>query len=78
MNYKNIYDTLSAVEELEKRLRKLTLSTDALPTSALQKVTRAVIRGLEDLLMNATEGANMSELMHKGMLVYQVAPDITL
>lgn len=48
------------------------------PESTLSKTMRMVIRSLEDLLLNAMEGASVSDLMHKGLLLFQVVPDVVL
>ncbi|KAF8415532.1 hypothetical protein L210DRAFT_3657362 [Boletus edulis BED1] len=65
-NYREIYSTLSAVEELDTRLRKLTTihlrngGSDSISESATQTSIHAVIKALEDLLVNAMEGVNKS------------------
>ena len=83
--YKEIYDTLSIVEGLDKHMRKLTSKNwtwssgmTQVPESTLSKTMRTVIRSLEDLLLNAMEGASVSDLMHKGLLLFQVVPDVVL
>ncbi|KAF8135382.1 hypothetical protein EV363DRAFT_1158796 [Boletus edulis] len=64
-NYREIYSTLSAVEELDTRLQKLTTihlrngGSDSISESATQTSIRAVIKALEDLLVNAMEGVNV-------------------
>ena len=79
-NYNEIYDTLSAVEPIEADIQKLHPfeghGEDS--TTSLYKVTRTVVRVLEDLLLNAMEGTDVSELEHKGLLLYQAVPDVLL
>lgn len=87
-DYNDIYKTLTAIEVLDERLRKLNLNTmiryspastySLLSPSPLQKAVRAITRGLEDLLLNAMEGADVSDLMNRRLMLYQVVPDITL
>lgn len=89
-DYKEVYDILSAVEALEARLGKITFArarvqqgsfvsdSEQSPTRSLQKTIRTIERSLEDLLMSAMEGLDVSQLAHRGLLLYQNAPDITL
>lgn len=81
-NYNEIYDTLSAVEPIEADIRKLPPSKGdghgEESETSLYKVTRTVVRVLEDLLLNAMEGTDVSELERKGLLLYQAAPDVLL
>lgn len=80
-----ICDVLAGVEELEKRMQKLASenwtpasSTMAVPESALSKALRTVIKTLEDLLLNIMEDADVKDLVRRELLLFQVAPDITL
>ncbi|KAF8132752.1 hypothetical protein EV363DRAFT_1295609 [Boletus edulis] len=87
-NYREIYSTLSAVEELDTRLRKLTTihlrngGSDSISESATQTSIRAVIKALEDLLVNAMEGVNTRyydldlPIPHKGSLAS--SPNVTI
>ncbi|KAF8449523.1 hypothetical protein L210DRAFT_3641116 [Boletus edulis BED1] len=77
-DYKDIYDTLSAVEEVEARFCKLAMDSHHQAFSTLQHAIRTVIRVLEDLLMSAMEDADMSDLTKRGLMLYQNGPDITL
>ncbi|KAG6369152.1 hypothetical protein JVT61DRAFT_1411 [Boletus reticuloceps] len=79
-NYNEIYNMLFAVELIEADIQKLPPSkghsedSETLP----YKVTCTIIRVLEDLLLNAMEGTKVSELEHKGLLLYQAVPDALL
>ena len=46
--------------------------------SPLLKAIHSITKALEDLLLNAMEGANVSDLACGGLLLYQVAPDVML
>ncbi|KAG6376765.1 hypothetical protein JVT61DRAFT_1787 [Boletus reticuloceps] len=80
-DYNEIYNTLSTVEPIEQEVRKL-LFTDGygieLKEGSLFHAVRTVIRTLEDLLLNAMEGTDVSELERKGLLLYQAVPDVVL
>ncbi|KAF8120429.1 hypothetical protein EV363DRAFT_1156167 [Boletus edulis] len=82
--YTKIYDTLTVVEGLDARMRKLAyknwIPPDMMnaPETSLSKSIRTVVKVLEDLLMNAMEGTDVKELARRGMLLYQVAPDVTI
>ncbi|KAG6377891.1 hypothetical protein JVT61DRAFT_14678 [Boletus reticuloceps] len=79
-NYGEIYNTLSAVEPIEKEIRSLAFAEgDGMDLeSSLFKTIRTVVKVLEDLLLNAMEGTDVSELERKGLLLYQVVPDVVL
>ena len=79
-NYDEVYNTLSAIEPIEADIRKLPPSEGHGEDSktSLYKVTHTVIRVLEDLLLNAMKGTDVSELERKGLLLYQAAPDVLL
>ncbi|KAG6370581.1 hypothetical protein JVT61DRAFT_11378 [Boletus reticuloceps] len=82
--YTKIYDTLTVVEGLDAHMQKLSyknwISPDTMnaPETSLTKSIRTVVKVLEDLLMNAMEGTDVKELARRGMLLYQVAPDVTI
>ena len=44
----------------------------------LSKAICSIVKALEDLLMSPMEGTDVSDLERRGLLLYQVAPDITL
>ncbi|KAF8125738.1 hypothetical protein EV363DRAFT_1175664 [Boletus edulis] len=79
-NYSEIYNTLSAVEPIEKEIRSLAFAEgDGMDLeSSLFKTIRTVVKVLEDLLLNAMEGTDVSQLERKGLLLYQVVPDVVL
>lgn len=80
----DIYKTLSAVESIDEELRKAMVACAAdsygtVPENSLSKAARTITRVLENLLMNAMEGANVtSEQEHRGLLLYQVVSDVVL
>ncbi|KAF8547237.1 hypothetical protein OG21DRAFT_1527300 [Imleria badia] len=66
LRYQEIYDTLSIVEGLVKRMHNLasknwtwSRSMTQVPESTLSKTMCMVIRSLEDLLLNAMEGVSV-------------------
>lgn len=86
-DYKEIYDTVSAVEGLEARLGKIKAAAAAITRQQeplitdcerLQKTIHTITRSLEDLLMSAMEGLDVSQLARRELLLYQNAPDINL
>lgn len=80
-DYKEIYNTLSEIEALKKRLKEITpmlhWRSDA-TECPLSKGIHTVTKLLENLLLSAMESEDLHELLHKGLLLYQVAPDIIL
>lgn len=82
--YSEIYETLSAVEVLIERVKRLESESapeswgNPKPESTLSRVTHAVVKVLEDLLLNAMDDVDVGERARKGLLLYQIAPDITL
>ncbi|KAG6372724.1 hypothetical protein JVT61DRAFT_7497 [Boletus reticuloceps] len=76
-DYSNIYSSLTALEQLEGRLRAIQWAAPQghEGTATAQKV-RMVTRILEDLLLNAMEGNNISDLRHRGLLLYQSVDDV--
>lgn len=79
-DYHDIYSTLSAVEPIEANIRKLPPSEGhgEYSETSLYKATRTIVRVLEDLLLHAMEGTDVSELERKGLLLYQAGPDVLL
>ncbi|KAG6379552.1 hypothetical protein JVT61DRAFT_10051 [Boletus reticuloceps] len=75
-------NVLTAVEALNDRLCKLFpchwSNRGETLERPLSKTIRSVVKVLEDLLINAMEGTDVSDLEHRGLLLYQVAPDIAL
>ncbi|KAF8131970.1 hypothetical protein EV363DRAFT_1164363 [Boletus edulis] len=76
-DYSNIYSSLTALERLEGRLRTIqwTAMQGHEGTATAQKV-RMVTWILEDLLLNAMEGNDISDLRHRGLLLYQSVDDV--
>ena len=81
-DYQDISKVHSAIEALSNRLHKLTsnyrFNVGDAPESILSKSIRSIIKALEDLLLNAMEGTDVNNLACRGLLLYQVAPDIML
>lgn len=83
--YTEINNTLSGLEALHKRIQTLdsvnwtpASSAVAVMESALSLAIHNVIKALEDLLLNIMEGTDMKNLALQGLLLFQVAPDVTL
>ncbi|KAF8136191.1 hypothetical protein EV363DRAFT_1395331 [Boletus edulis] len=76
-DYSNIDSTVTAVTQLESRLHTFRL---ALPQgnegADIALRLRVVIRVLDDLLLNAMVGNNISDLQHQGVLLYQSVDDV--
>ncbi|KAH0839409.1 hypothetical protein J3R83DRAFT_139 [Lanmaoa asiatica] len=82
-NYTEINDVLSVVEGLYSHVQKLASKhwgpgVIEAPESALSKSIRTIIKMLEDLLLNAMEGNDVRRLASRGLLLFQVAPDVRL
>ncbi|KAN0088044.1 hypothetical protein V8E55_006665 [Tylopilus felleus] len=78
-DYREIYNMVSAIEELEKRLTKITPATQRwsdIPECPLLKSICTVIKLLENLLLSAMEGDDVRDMAERGILLYQSAPDI--
>lgn len=73
---------LNAVEVLNNRLSKLFpchwSNKGEILEWPLSKTICSVVKVLEDVLINAMEGMDVSDLKRRGLLLYQVAPDIAL
>ena len=82
-DYQDIYHTLSLVEGLYKRVRNLAsynelLGGSDISESSISRAIRTIIKVLEDLLLNAMEGNDISKLARDGLLLYQAASDVRL
>lgn len=82
-NYQEISNTLSLVEALNKRIRNVAFhrwseSGTDVPKTLISQAIHTVVKALEDLLLNAMEGNDLSQLVQNGLLLYQVVPDVTL
>lgn len=82
-NYREIFDILSSVEGLNKRVQNLAScgwldGRFDVPESSISRAIHTVVKALEDLLLNAMEGNDLSELARNGHVLYQVAPDVAL
>lgn len=84
MEYREISHMLSVIEQLQERAQKLTWNhwwhtgQFDVPESSLSKAIQTVIKVLENLLLSMMEGADVNDLACRGLLLYQVAPDVTL
>lgn len=76
--YTEIDSVLSTIRPIEEDVRRLS-NTGAIDSdSLLYKATRTVTKVLEGLLLNVMEDLDVRELEYKGLLLYQVVPDIIL
>ena len=81
-NYQDIMNALTTVEALDNRLRKVAScqwsSRGEKLEHPLSRNIHYIIKALEDLLVNAMEGTDVSDLVRRGLLLYQVVPNVTL
>lgn len=76
-DYSSIYSTLERVEVLESRLQVLRSgSSGGDEVKKTSERMRLVARVLEDLLLNAMEGADIGQMHSRGVLLYQSVEDI--
>lgn len=81
-DYSSIYAAVTAVERLEARLRAVQpisqrgLGIQVGQGADLTQKMRLVTRILENLLLNAMEGNNISDLHNRGLLLYQSVADV--
>lgn len=75
-------NVLTIVEGLNNRLCKLFpchwSNMGETLERPLSKTIRSIVKVLENLLINAMEGTDVSDLERRGLLLYQAAPDIAL
>lgn len=76
-NYSKIYNTLTTIEQLECWLRAVQSAVlqGNVGADTAQKL-RVVICILEDLLLNAMEGNDISDLQGHGVLFYQSVDNV--
>lgn len=82
-DYQELLNAHSVVEALSERMRKLTSSSCwiiglDIPGSPLSEYIHSIVKVLEDLLLSAFEGTDVNSIAQRGLLLYQLAPDITL
>ena len=81
-NYQDIMNALTTVKALDNQLRKVAScqwsSRGEKLEHPLSRNIRYIMKALEDLLVNAMEGMDVSDLVRRGLLLYQVVPDVTL
>lgn len=81
-NCQDLLKAHSVIEVLSECMRKLTSGCWAngvdVPESPLAKSIHSIVKVLEDLILSAIEGMDVSRIAQSGLLLYQVAPDIAL
>ncbi|KAF8833923.1 hypothetical protein BDN67DRAFT_985699 [Paxillus ammoniavirescens] len=79
-DYSSIYSAVDRVQALELHLQVLRSGPSSGDTTTMVKEISwcicLVVRVLEDLLMNAMEGADIAQMHHRSVLLYQSAEDI--
>lgn len=79
-----ISHTLILVKKLQKRAQKLTgghqqdTGRSDVPESLLSMTIRTIIKIMENLQFTVMQGSDVNDLARRGLLLYQVVPDVTL
>lgn len=79
-----ISHTLTLVKKLQKRAQKLTgdhqqdTGRSDVPESLLSMTIRTIIKIMENLQFTVMQGSDVDDLARRGLLLYQVVPDVTL
>ena len=83
-DYQDLLKAHAVVEALSECMHKIPSSScwvssgSDIPESPLSKCIYSVVNVLEDLLLNVFQETDVSGIVQRGLLLYQVAPDIIL